>query len=346
MGMTNDIANTLNGHELERRLAESWPVREWCDTHVVLGVSGGADSVALLRAMAALKAVHGGRGKLYIAHLNHGLRGSAADADEAWLRSLCERLQLMLDVEKMDVSAIAAKQGDGWEAAARTARYDFLRTTAERIGGRIVATAHTANDQVETVLHRILRGTGIEGLAGMVIARPLTPGIALVRPMLTLTRGDVLEYLSAIGQDYRTDGTNEDTQWTRNRLRHELLPHLREHYNPQVDSALLRLAAQSGEAQQIIAEFAVSLAKRCVDAKFSRIKIDCDPLRGQPTIVVREVFKFAWRQAGWGEQSMGFDEWQQLAALASGEGPRMFNLPGGRRAQRDGDFVVLEVLLG
>src|SRR5882757_10780358 len=97
--MTNDVANT-NGHELERRLAESWPVREWCNTHVVLGVSGGADSVALLRAMAALKERHAGRGKLYVAHLNHGLRGSAADADEAWLRSLCQRLELMLDVEK------------------------------------------------------------------------------------------------------------------------------------------------------------------------------------------------------------------------------------------------------
>jgi hypothetical protein len=121
---------------------------------------------------------------------------------------------------------------------------------------------------------------------------------------------------------------------------------LREQYNPQVDSALLRLAAQSGEAQQVIAELAVTLAERCVDARFSRIKIDRDPLRGQPTIVVREVFKFAWRQAGWGEQSMGFDEWQQLANLASGEDPRMFNLPGGRRAQRDGEFVVLGLLLG
>ena len=84
--MTNDVANSLNGHELERRLAESWPVREWCDTHVVLGVSGGADSVAMLRAMAALKEQARRPGKLYVAHLNHGLRGSAADADEGWLK--------------------------------------------------------------------------------------------------------------------------------------------------------------------------------------------------------------------------------------------------------------------
>jgi tRNA(Ile)-lysidine synthase len=344
--MTNDIAILPSGHELERRIAESWPVRDWCDTHVVLGVSGGADSVAMLRAMAALKSEHGGRGKLYVAHLNHGLRGSAADADEGWLRLLCERLRLMLEVEKMDVSAIAVEQGDGWEAAARSARYDFLRRAAERIGGRFVATAHTADDQVETVLHRILRGTGIEGLAGMSTARPLTPGVALVRPMLYLKRHDVLEYLAAIGQDYRTDATNQDTQWTRNRLRHELLPRLRERFNSQVDSALLRLAAQAGEAHQVVAERVTTLVEKCVDARLTRIKIDCDGFEGQPTIVVREVFKFAWRQAGWPEQSMGFDEWQQLAALATAGDSQALNLPGGVRAEREGRFVVLEVLPG
>jgi tRNA(Ile)-lysidine synthase len=342
--MTNDVAISRCEHELERRLAESWPVPEWCDTYVVLGVSGGADSVAMLRAMAAIKERHGGHGKLHVAHLNHGLRGSAADADEGWIRLLCERFKLPLEVERIDVSAIAAKQGDGWEAAARTARYDFLRAAAERTGARFVATAHTADDQVETVMHRILRGTGMDGLAGMAKARPLAAGVALVRPMLDLNRQDVLEYLSAIEQDYRRDATNEDTRWTRNRLRHELLPQLRERYNPQVDAALLRLAAQAGEAQQVVAELAATLAEKCIGAKFTRAKVDCDALEGQPTIVIREVFKFAWRQAGWREQSMGFEEWQQLAALATTKSFQSLNLPGGIRAKFDGQFVFLEVL--
>jgi tRNA(Ile)-lysidine synthase len=342
--MTNDVAKPSSRHDLEGRLAESWPVREWCNTHVVLAVSGGADSVAMLRAMATLKTQHRGRGHLYVAHLNHGLRGNAADTDEIWLRSLCERLKLLLNAERIDVSAIAAEQGDGWEAAARSARYDFLQAVAERVGGRFVVTAHTADDQVETVLHRILRGTGIEGLAGMSKARPLAPGVALVRPMLKLNRGDVLKYLAAIGQDYSEDATNQDTQWTRNRLRHETLPHLRARYNQQADAALLRLAAQAGEAQQVVAELAATLAKECVDANSSRVRVDGGTLRGHPAIVVREIFKTAWRQAGWGEKSMGFGEWQQLAALAAGESPHMFNLPGGRWAQRDAQFVVIEVL--
>jgi tRNA(Ile)-lysidine synthase len=342
--MTNDVAKPSSEYDLERRLAESWPVREWCDTHVVLAVSGGADSVAMLRAMAALKTRHGGRGCLYAAHLNHGLRGNAADADQDWLKSLCDRLNLTLETGSSDVSAIAAEQGDGWEAAARSARYDFLRAAAERIGGRFVATAHTANDQLETVLHRTLRGTGIEGLAGMVTARPLTPTIALIRPMLGIAREEVLQYLAAIGQDYRSDATNVNTQWTRNRLRQELLPHLRERYNPQVDGALLRLAAQAGEAQQVITALAAALAEDCVDATFSRVKVDNAPLLSQPAIIVREVLKLAWRQAGWPEQSMGFAEWRQLAALFAGEGPQLLNLPGGRRAQRDGQFLIIDVL--
>src|SRR3954447_19372751 len=89
--MTNDLTNSSSGHELERRLAMSWPLGEWGDTNVVLGVSGGADSVAMLRAMAALKERHGGRGTIYVGHLNHGLRGAAADADESWVKTLCER---------------------------------------------------------------------------------------------------------------------------------------------------------------------------------------------------------------------------------------------------------------
>jgi tRNA(Ile)-lysidine synthase len=346
MRMANLDANLPNGHELERRLAESWLAREWCDTHVVLGVSGGADSVAMLRAMASLKKEYGGRGQLYFAHLNHGMRGSAADADETWLRMLCEQLKLPLEVEKTNVAAIAEKQGDGWEAAARTARYDFLRAAAERIGARFVATAHTANDQVETVLHRILRGTGIDGLAGIMRTRPLSASVALVRPMLTLKRLEVLEYLAAIGQDYRTDASNEDTQWTRNRLRHELLPQLRDGYNSQVDAALMRLAGQAGEAQRLIVELAEELAGDCVVADFARAQIDCGKLEGRAPIVVREVFKLAWRRARWPEQSMGFDEWQQLAALASGKGLQSLNLPGKIRAWRDGRIVVLEPFTG
>lgn len=337
---------------LETRLEESWPAREWSDSHIVLAVSGGPDSVALLRALVALKVAIGGNGKLYVAHLNHGLRGVAANEDEAWLKRLCEHFGLPAEIGRADVAAIAAELGDGFEEAARRTRYDFLRQTAERVGARFVVTGHTADDQVETVLHRVLRGTGLAGLSGIAPVRPLSPSVALVRPLLTVKRSEVIEYLAEIGQDYRTDASNRDTHWTRNRLRQVLLPELRSQYNSKVDDALARLAAQARETMELLSARVAELSVDCVSVRNAGARIDCEKLVGQPRILVREVCRIAWRGAGWSEQSMGFDQWQQLASLAGaapsscpfpkGESSQVaVNLPGNIRAQRDGWDLVL-----
>jgi tRNA(Ile)-lysidine synthase len=350
------MADSVQQHEFEMWLATSWPTSEWCGSHVVLAVSGGPDSVAMLRAMVAVKATAGGDGRLFVAHLNHGLR-SAADEDHAWLQSLCQRLGIPLEFGRANVAKIAEEKGDGWEAAARLARYEFLRETAERVGARFVATGHTADDQAETVLHRVLRGTGIEGIAGIPKVRQLSPSVSIVRPLLNVRRADVLAYLSSIGQNYRIDASNEDTTWTRNRLRNDLLPELRERYNRRVDTALTRLAAQASEAQMLIRQTAEKVARDCIVRNAEGIQINCSKLEGQLPVVVNEVIKLAWRDAGWPLQSMGFDEWQQLAVLvaraeASSFPPNaadkrdVINLPGNIRARLASGVVVLEPLGG
>jgi tRNA(Ile)-lysidine synthase len=215
---------------------------------------------------------------------------------------------------------------------------------AERLGARYVAVAHTADDQVETVLHRIVRGTGLAGLAGMPFARPLSPSVALVRPLLLARRRDVLQYLSEIGQDFREDASNEDWRFTRNRLRHGLLPLLRRQYNPDVDAALLRLAAQAGEAQKLLAEQAALLADRFVVVEAGRdVRIDCSQLADKPRLILREVCKAAWARAGWPQQDADFDLWQQLAELVMHpeSGAPTLNLPGNIRAARQGEEIVL-----
>jgi tRNA(Ile)-lysidine synthase len=340
-------------HRFEVCFEDAWPALSWCNTHVVLAVSGGADSVAMLRAAVTVKERRGGEGRLFAAHLNHGMRGDEADADAAWLKALCAKLGIPIEVGTSDVAAIADRECDGWEAAARAARYDFLRRTAEGLGARFVAVAHTADDQVETVLHRIIRGTGIAGLAGMHSVRPLSPSVALVRPMLAMRRHDLLDYLKALGQEYRIDATNEDRRFTRNRLRHELLPALREYYNADVDAAVLRLSAQAGESQQHIEAAATQLASDCVVwdvagqfangvRRVAEVRIDCQRLANQPELIVREICKIAWTEAGWPLQAMGFDEWQQLAAQVrdDSDSPAVC-LPGGVRAQRAGQQLVL-----
>ena len=208
-------------HPLECELAAAWPPSDWTDVTVVVAVSGGCDSVALLRAVKAIWT--GGAGRICAAHLNHQLRPDA-DEDQQFVVELCRRLSVTCEVGQVAVDRLAAESGDGIEAAARKARYHFLEQTAGRLGARFVATAHTADDQAETILHRIIRGTGVRGLSGMAgFGRwdtPRSSGRCSVR------RTELQSYLDAIGQPYRHDQSNADLRFTRNRIRHQTMPRL------------------------------------------------------------------------------------------------------------------------
>jgi tRNA(Ile)-lysidine synthase len=343
-------------HDFEKKLSKSWPRDVWQDVTVLVAVSGGADSVALICALAGLRATSPGR--LIVAHFNHLLRGDEAAADERFVRELARRLELPCEVGRESVAERASLTGDGLEAAARAARYQFLLHSADRLGARYVATAHTADDQAETILHRVLRGTGLSGLGGMQRVRPLGPAATMIRPLLTIRRATVIDYLAELGQPYRDDVTNSDTRFTRNRLRHELLPQLARDFNPQVVEALLRLGHLAGEAQQVVAWLVEPLVERCVGlvpsdstedhgpfwAPPAEVTIDCRPLATQPRYVVREFLIAVWRRQGFGEQAMSFDHWEQLAELALAEGgepvPKSM-FPGRVVATRDHDTLTL-----
>ncbi len=224
---------------------------------VVVATSGGADSVALLLALHDLA----GSGRLSlemtVAHLNHGLRGEAAEADEAFVRALAERLDLPHEVGRADVAAGAARAaGVGLEEAGREARRRFLAAVAADAGARKVALAHHADDQAETVLFHALRGTGVEGLAAMRPRAPLEPdaGVDIVRPMLELSRGEIVVFLRERGEAWREDATNASAAHTRNRLRHEVLPLVAEAVNPRVTGALARLADQAAAASEVLGD--------------------------------------------------------------------------------------------
>lgn len=333
--MATDLA------EWETAFAIAWPASEWRDLHVALAVSGGADSVALLRLMHSAKARAGGSGRLFVVHLNHGIR-EAADEDAAWLDRLCNELGIPCEIGTADVAGLAARQGDGLEAAARTARYEFMQHAAERLGARFVATAHIADDQVETVLHRILRGTGVAGLAGIPRSRPLGTAVQLIRPMLGLWRTDIESYLAQIGQDYRVDATNTDPRHTRNRLRHELLPLIRAKFNPDVDAALTRLADQAGDAQRVLNDLADQLVRRAMKVSPAGLELDCSQLAAENPLLVREACKLAWTSAEWPLQDMGYDEWQLLETLiAAPPANDALSLPGRIRAVRSGNLLQI-----
>jgi tRNA(Ile)-lysidine synthase len=325
--------------QFEARFLAAWPEEHWRETPLVLAVSGGADSVALAAAMAKVKPAGGGN--LLAAHFHHGLRGAEADADEQFVRQLCERLRLGLAVGRGDVLQSSQLSGDGIEADARQKRYEFLLETAHAHGARYVATAHTADDQAETILHHILRGTGIGGLGGMPRTRSLSAAVTLIRPLLEFRRTEILQYLSDRHLPYHEDSSNRDISFTRNRIRHELLPQLAAQYNPNITDALLRMGQLAGEAREIIDDLVSQLHQRATRHKSDGVEITCAAMASVPRPLVRELFVRIWREQPWPQQAMGFAEWEALAEMAVGGAAVARDFPGGVHAQRREELLLL-----
>lgn len=300
-------------------LTESWPPDAWRDTGVVLAVSGGPDSVALLRAVMAVR--REGKGRVVVAHFNHRLRAEDADADEQFVCQLAEQFQLACRVGSMDQPPGKSHRGESLEGFVRKARYRFLKQVACELGARYVATGHTADDQVETILHRIVRGTGLRGLAGMPKLRRLNEAVSLVRPLLGVRRVEILAYLASLGQEFCRDATNDSLRWTRNRIRNRLLPQLAAEYNPRVTDALLRLGSLAAEAQGLVDRQAAELLQQAVrEEPGGKVRIHCPRLAGQPALLVRELLVTVWRTRGWPLRAMGFRHWEELRQLIEAAG--------------------------
>jgi tRNA(Ile)-lysidine synthase len=310
---------------------------------LVVAVSGGPDSVALLRLLLALPQP----GRLVVAHLNHQLRGVDSDADEAFVAQLCGSLApptgrvLTYRSERINVAGEAQRSGENLEAAARRLRYRWLARVAREEGLRWVATGHTAGDQAETVLHRLLRGTGLVGLRGIAATRELESGVHVVRPLLQLGRAQLLEYLEGLGQPYRQDASNLDRDYTRNRIRLELLPLLARDFNPRIEEVLARLAEQAEEVGRTEEQAARELLR---DAERPRagamLVLDGETLARVPRHRLRELFRLLWQREAWPLDGMSFEGWERLADLVLGDRPAV-DLPGFIHARRRGRVIQI-----
>jgi tRNA(Ile)-lysidine synthase len=341
-----DVPAPSDQHEpFERALAASWPPQAWSGVTVLVAVSAGADSVALLRALQSIQLP--GRGRLLVAHFNHCWRGEESDADERFVQHLAAELDLPCASARGEPPASSAR-GEGAESIARRDRYTFLQAAAERCGARYVATGHTADDQAETILHRIVRGTGISGLSAMPRTRRLGEWTTLIRPMLLVRRAEVLAYLARLGQAYRQDASNFDLSFMRNRIRHELIPLLTERYNHSVVEALLRLGSLADEVQQVVSGLVEPLYQRAVAMlPDGSLRIDCRAVAGQPRHVVREVGILAWKYQDWPRQQMGLAQWDQFAdalLAAPEQTPHGLLLPGNVQLKRHQDECLVRLV--
>jgi tRNA(Ile)-lysidine synthase len=231
------------------------------------------------------------------------------------------------------------------ESAARDARYEFLRHAAHQIGARYLATGHTADDQAETILHRILRGTGLRGIRGIPRARSLSEGITVIRPLLSVRRSEVLNYLESLGQDFREDVTNCDPRYTRNRIRTQLMPLLTDEFNHEIVDSLIRLGQIATDGQSVIDQIARCKLDQCIVADGSLfVELDCRRLSDVSPYLACELFMMIWRRHGWPQREMSYDRWLQLAELANNNTTtRHATLPGSIHVSRQDFRLTIRV---
>jgi tRNA(Ile)-lysidine synthase len=299
---------------------------------ICIAISGGADSVALLLTLHAANAArHNALGiGLSAVHVNHGLRAAESDADQRFVENLCIGLDIPLHLHHADVAARATEARETIEEAARALRYDFFSTLLSSGHADAVLTAHTLDDQAETVLMKLLRGAWTEGLSAI---HPIVavnhlghrPG-RILRPFLQTRRADIEAFLKQSNQPWQEDATNADTAYTRNRIRHELLPQLRD-YNPSLDQTLANLAELAREEeirwqtelsrllpQLILPGKPVRGGGRSVSTTpgESALAIEIDRLRPLDPALRRRVLRAAARQLGF---RLSFEETARLLAL-------------------------------
>jgi len=319
--------------DLLETLAAALPKQGLWDWPVLVGVSGGADSVALLVALVSLASGRGAIGRILVAHAHHGLRPEADD-DLRFVVALAADLGVEVATERLGVAGATGNGGEGLEARARRLRYGWLGRIAHERGARHLLVAHTADDQAETILHRALRGTGVAGLSGMKSARRFIDGVALLRPLLGVRRRELRRFLVDRGRSWREDASNADPRFARALLRHEVLPRVEAGAWPAATEALVRLGQQAGLVSAALDSAAGYLLDRHARRLADGVSLDAAALAGLDPHLLAAVFVALWRQEGWPERDMTAAHYSRLVALLTAAGRReaaAICLPGGVR---------------
>jgi tRNA(Ile)-lysidine synthase len=373
----------------EESLEKLWPLERWNGITLVAAVSGGADSVAMLRLLEHKNRSLKNGASIVVAHFNHQLRGAESDQDEQFVRGLAADLGLDCVVQRSDrkldgmggvdlrredvpvftsedrlgqVEFIASDSGDGSshllqspqvvsgsEELWRQERYRFLEHAANRMGARYVVLGHHAEDRVETLVHHLFRGTGIEGLSALRPFRSMGEELVIARPMLLASRLTVREYLRSIAQPFREDSSNSNRGFSRNRLRHDLLPAILEAGYSHYAQSLLRLADQATEIQQWLDAIAsqhfealVSIERtQTPEDSAATVRIIREPLGELSWPVQRTMLARVWKDLNWSLGAMTQTHWFELRKLISTGAVGAFHLPGAIEAKSDGVVLTL-----
>jgi len=318
------------------------------DDAVVVGVSGGADSMTLLHLLVGLNRNLGWRLRLHVAHFNHQLRGTEAEKDAAFVEAAANGLDLSCTIETRDIARMAERESLGVEELGRRERYAFFERVCLRADSRIIAVGHQADDNAETILHRILRGTGLRGLAGIPRSRPLRPEstVRIIRPLLNYGGRSLRSYLADEGVAYREDRSNAALEPMRNRIRNMILPKIETEVNPQVRDALTRLGEQARWLEEYLQETVHRTFQTLIISRTDQVlTLNADALSRKSRIVQTELIRVAYRSFGLGEQDLSFSHLVSvLELIADPASGKQTQMPGGMTVEKRYQQLIFSFL--
>lgn len=305
---------------LSQALAHEFPTDLWSTFKTLVAVSGGADSVALLRGLIENSDPQA-RENLVVVHVDHGTRDQQSQSDARFVAQLATNWGLEFHLVELPLKSSLDRTtalNSVSEESLRNQRYEALIETASKIGARYLVTGHHLNDQIETVLFRIFRGTGLSGLAGIPKYRVVNQALTIVRPLLSIRREQIEEYLTSIGQDFCRDASNESSDYTRNFLRNEVLPRLSERFGD-VEGAIWRLSNQAAEANTFFDMATGKLNKSILKQLPTEVILDRRELAAENEFLLQRLFSNIWSQQKWPRKAMSASWWRQLVAAAKSE---------------------------
>jgi tRNA(Ile)-lysidine synthase len=304
--------------------------------HVLVAVSGGADSTALLLCLQKLSAAF--PLSLTVAHLNHRIRGAEADADMDFVCKMCASMGIPFVSEIIEVKKQAAKARQNIEEFARQKRYDFLRHTAYHVNAQKIAVGHNLNDQAETALFRFIRGSGLEGLSSI---HPIVDGL-VIRPLLECSRDLIRKYLKQQGVSYREDSSNAELRLARNRIRQELLPSLEKNFNPQIVQALAREASLARETWSFIESEAAEAYQGLHRRTEEGILLKVDKILELHPAIQKQILRHAFKECLGSLRGIATVHIHSVLSLcATGRSGDQIRIPHGSIAMRQFDTLLI-----
>ncbi|MBL7998791.1 MAG: tRNA lysidine(34) synthetase TilS [Candidatus Kapabacteria bacterium] len=333
-----DVPDAVHGilEKVERYLHDELLVDE--GANIVIGVSGGVDSIVLLDMLYIISFESGFN--ITVAHVNHNLRGADSKRDEKFVRTVSTNYKVQFHTTQVQVKEFAKRHSLSEEEAARELRYKFFRQTAGTVRANYCATAHTADDAAETMLMNLFRGTGLTGLSSIPPRRPLVKKTTLIRPLLCLSKAEILEYATARGLEWHDDETNTLTKYTRNKVRHDLLPKIKEDYNPNIIESLNRTASLLRKADGFIDSLIHSTYTEIVTEHDDKTTMDVNKLSALHEFLQGEIIERAMTSITFGK-TVSFAAIDRITSLFTKEAGTRETIINNLIALRERDSIVL-----